>query len=96
MAQVTNQPARTARQRYVRRCILEIQDAKRELKRASTGNLRARYSYNQAAEIIGDYLGRSVATVKIWASIDKRDIPDDELEKLKTFMRTYYGQTVAS
>jgi hypothetical protein len=91
MAQVTNQPARTARQEYVRKCILRIQDAGRVLRRTSTCNPRARYSYNQAAEIIGGWLGRSTATVKIWASIDKRDIPDDEYAKLKTFMREHYG-----
>lgn len=95
MAQVTNQPARTARQRFVRKCILAIQDQERATIRNSTGNERARYSYSQAAGIIGSWLGRSVATVKIWASIDKRDIPDDELEKLKTLMRKHYAEAIS-
>ena len=95
MAQVTNQPARTARQRYLRKCLLEIQEQERASVRSSTGNERATFSYTRAAEVIGGWLNRSAATVKIWASIDKRDIPDTELELLKTFMRKHYGQTVS-
>ncbi len=96
MAQVTNQPARTARQEYVRKCLLTVQEQERAALRDRTGNEKARYSYDHAALLIGNALRRSGATVKIWASIDRRDIPDDELEKLKTFMRKHYGQTVSS
>jgi hypothetical protein len=96
MAQVTNQPARTARQEYVRKCILRVQEQERAALRKVTSDPKARFSYTKAATTIAAWLERSVSTVKIWASIDKRDIPDDELDKLKTFMRKHYGQTVSS
>jgi hypothetical protein len=96
MAQVTNQSARTRRQQYVRNCILIVQDRQRAAKRESTGNPKARFSYLQAAAIIGKHLKRGASTVKIWASIDPRDIPDNELKKLQTLMRTSYDEQSSS
>lgn len=96
MAQVTNQTPKTQRQKYVGSCILQVQDLERARLCSITENPKTKLSYDHAAGIIGAALGRSGTTVKIWASIDKRDIPTDELEKLKTFMRKHYGQTVSS
>lgn len=73
---------------------MKVQTQERAELRNTTRNPKARYGYDKAADIIADWLGRSTSTVKIWASIDARDIPDDELEKLKTLMRKHYGQTV--
>lgn len=84
------------RARYVRSCLLKIRDFHRDELRVSTRNPRARYSYGAAAEIVGRWLNRSASTVKIWASIDKRDIPTPELKELKEHMRKHYGQTVSS
>jgi hypothetical protein len=94
MAKTVKEP--TAATKYVRDCLLKIRDYHRDQLRRETQNPRARYSYGSAALIIGKWLGRSAATVKIWASIDKRDIPLAELKKLKDYMRTHYGQATSS
>lgn len=91
MAKSIKEP--TAATKYVRDCLLKIRDYHRDQLRLETQNPRARYSYGEAAKIVGGWLKRSPATVKIWASIDKRDIPRAELTKLKDLMRTHYGQT---
>lgn len=75
---------------------MKVQAQERAALREETGNPKARFAYDKAADIIADWLGRSLATVKIWASIDKRDIPDDELERLKSLMRKHYGQIAGS
>lgn len=84
------------RARYVRSCLRRIRDYHRDALRIDSGNPRARYSYGAAAEVVGKWLNRSASTVKIWASIDKRDIPTPELKTLKEQMRLHYGQTVSS
>jgi hypothetical protein len=94
MAKTIKEP--TAATQYVRDCLLRIRDYHRDKLRDETQNPRARFSYGLAAEIIGIHLGRSAATVKIWASIDKRDIPVAEFKKLKDYMRTHYGQAASS
>jgi hypothetical protein len=89
MANVERTPS--IRARYVRDCLLRIRDFHRDQLRVDTRNPRARYSYGAAAAVIAGWLDRSPATVKIWASIDKRDIPTPELKALKEKMRIHYG-----
>lgn len=93
MAKPNTEP--TAATKYVRDCLLFIRDYHRDQLRNKTGNPRARYSYGAAAAVVGSWLERSPATVKIWASIDKRDIPRAELVKLKELMRTHYAEVAS-